>query len=235
MSDLSRQPQWQPWQPSDLGSAFTKLEAEMIPPLQPATLSDEDWQAELLRLRQQAETNGFNDGLEAGRLKGEQHGYTAGFQQGETAGIEQGRQEGCRQQQAVTDRLTAMLHELKITVDALDQIIPARLMQVALTAAHRIIGQAPMVDGHALLKHIQQLLHEEKLFSSQPTLWVHPDDLPLLQQQLAAALDNQGWQLLADGRIQRGGCRITTDEGELDATLETRWQQLCNLYTGEHA
>ncbi|WP_370881455.1 FliH/SctL family protein [Pantoea anthophila] len=26
-----------------------------------------------------------------------------------------------------------------------------------------------------------------------------------------------------------GGCRITAEEGELDATLSTQWQLLCNL------
>ncbi|SUB70817.1 flagellar assembly protein H [Pluralibacter gergoviae] len=68
-----------------------------------------------------------------------------------------------------------LLSEFQHTLDALDGAIASRLMQMALAAARQVLGQAPAVDGSALIQQIQQLLQQEPLFSGKPLLRVHPD------------------------------------------------------------
>nr|MBP9956812.1 flagellar assembly protein FliH [Pseudomonas sp.] len=35
-----------------------------------------------------------------------------------------------------------------------------------------------------------------------------------------------GWQLQPDELVSRGGCRVNSASGELDATWESRWDSL---------
>lgn len=227
MSDTSRENGWQRWAPDDLGQNFSTLEAEMITPIQPDEVSEEDWQAELLRLRHQAEQKGFADGQKKGLEAGHQQGYAAGVEEGKQAGIEQGRAAAAVEQRAVTDRFNGMLQEFTATMSGLNTVIPARLMQIALTAARQVIGHTMMPNNNILMEHIQQLLREETLFGSTPKLWINPQDLDFIQKHLGEPLQNQGWRLLSDGLIKPGGFRISTDDSELDATLDTRWTNLC--------
>jgi len=105
----------------------------------------------------------------------------------------------------------------------------ARLMQLALEAARSVIGQATTVDGTALLRQIQGLLQQEPMFSGKPQLRVHPDDLQRIEQTLGPTLDLHGWRLIADSTLHPGGCKLSAEDGDLDASVATRWQELCRL------
>ncbi|HEY9447557.1 MAG TPA: FliH/SctL family protein, partial [Burkholderiales bacterium] len=57
-------------------------------------------------------------------------------------------------------------------------------------------------------------------------LVLHPDDVALVQQHLAHDLEAAGWLICGDETLTRGGCRVDAASGELDATLEARWEQV---------
>jgi len=52
---------------------------------------------------------------------------------------------------------------------------------------------------------------------------VHPDDQVLLDEAAAATLAARGARLVAQGTIERGGCLVETDAGNIDARVESRW------------
>ncbi len=56
-------------------------------------------------------------------------------------------------------------------------------------------------------------------------VFVHPDDLALVQARRRRRPDRARRQLLADATLARGGCRIESDLGSIDARIETRWAQ----------
>ncbi|MGU8109318.1 FliH/SctL family protein [Escherichia coli] len=35
--------------------------------------------------------------------------------------------------------------------------------------------------------------------------------------------------LMGDPTLHPGGCKVSADEGDLDASVATRWQELCRL------
>ena len=121
------------------------------------------------------------------------------------------------------------MSEFQHTLDALDSVIASRLMQLALTAAKQVLGQPPVCDGTALLTQIQQLIQQEPMFNGKPQLRVHPQDYERVEQQLGTTLSLHGWRLLADGDLHPGGCKVSAEEGDLDASLATRWHALCRL------
>ncbi|HGM5489931.1 TPA: flagellar assembly protein FliH [Serratia fonticola] len=226
MSDRLNTLPWQPWSPNDLAEP-KPVPAPEIPP-EVITIPQDDSineQQRLEMLRLQAQQQGQQQGF----AEGQQKGYDAGFQ----AGLEEGRQQGIlagqQQQQPITEHWQQLVTEFQHTLDALDSVIASRLMQLALTAAKQVIGQAPVCDGTALLGQIQQLIQQEPMFSGKPQLRVHPDDYERVEQQLGMTLSLHGWRLLADGQLHPGGCKVSAEEGDLDASLATRWHELCRL------
>ncbi|UAN49473.1 flagellar assembly protein FliH [Serratia sp. JSRIV002] len=226
MSDRLNTLPWQPWALSDLADPKPVLEPESPPEVIVIPQDDsinEQQRLEMLRLQAQQQ------GQQQGFAEGQQKGYDAGFQ----AGLEEGRQQGIlagqQQQQPITEHWQQLVTEFQHTLDALDSVIASRLMQLALTAAKQVIGQAPVCDGTALLGQIQQLIQQEPMFSGKPQLRVHPDDYERVEQQLGMTLSLHGWRLLADGQLHPGGCKVSAEEGDLDASLATRWHELCRL------
>lgn len=226
MSDRLNTLPWQPWSLNDLADPKPVLEPEIPPEVIVIPQDDsinEQQRLEMLRLQAQQQ------GQQQGFAEGQQKGYDAGFQ----AGLEEGRQQGIlagqQQQQPITEHWQQLVTEFQHTLDALDSVIASRLMQLALTAAKQVIGQAPVCDGTALLGQIQQLIQQEPMFSGKPQLRVHPDDYERVEQQLGVTLSLHGWRLLADGQLHPGGCKVSAEEGDLDASLATRWHELCRL------
>lgn len=227
MSDV--QP-WKPWVPDDLifpKPEFEHLEpAEVEPELhQPGSVPEMDTTQQLAIIQAQAHEQGQRAGFTAGHSEGLEEGRKTGFQQG----LEQGIAEAKQQQAPIHARMQQLVSEFQYTLDALDSVIASRLMQMALEAARQVIGQAPAVDSTALIKQIQSLLAQEPLFSGKPQLRVHPDDLQRVEDVLGATLSLHGWRLRGDPSLHQGGCKVSADEGDLDASVATRWQELCRL------
>ena len=54
---------------------------------------------------------------------------------------------------------------------------------------------------------------------------VHPEDHLLVQSGAGEALAARGARLLTDATLTRGGCRVESDLGSIDASIESRWAQ----------
>jgi len=217
---------WQPWKLNDLNTPSYKTPIEPLFPEDEAE-SQEDLPQEqvdhneLVRLQMQAQQQGHKEGYDAGH----QQGYQAGFQAGHVQGVQEAQQ----QQAVLTEHWQHMVTDFQQTLDALDSVIASRLMQMALTAAKQVLGQPPICDGSALLNQIQQLIQQEPMFKGKPQLRVNPADFERVEQQLGVTLSLHGWRLLADSQIHAGGCKVSAEDGDMDASLATRWHELCRL------
>lgn len=225
---------WMPWSLDDLGEYQTPKSASALPPVlpQPAPAqlalqaeaeakAEAERQQQLITLRQQAQQQGFSEG--------QKKGYEEGFRAGHEEGQKQGLAEAQQQQQPLTERWQKLVDEFQQTLDSLDGVIVSRLMQLALTAAKQVLGQPAVCDGTALIAQIQQLIQQEPMLNGHPQLRVNPEDYARVEQQLGNTLSMHGWRLLADGDLHPGGCKISAEEGDLDASLATRWRELCHL------
>lgn len=225
---MSNELPWQIWTPDDLVpplAEFVPMEHRDEPIAiddEPELSAEQQLEQQLAQLKMQAHEQGYNAGLAEGRQKGHEQGYQEGLAQG----LEQGQTQARAQQAPLNARMQQLVSEFQNT---LDSVIASRLMQMALEAARQVIGQTPAVDNSALIKQIQQLLQQEPLFSGKPQLRVHPDDLQRVEEMLGATLSLHGWRLRGDPTLHHGGCKVSADEGDLDASVATRWQELCRL------
>lgn len=228
---MSDKPQWKVWMPDSLVTPMTEFIPQMVmkQPLEAereeALSAEQQQQQQFAQMQIHAHEQGFNTGMAEGRKIGQQQGYQEGLAQG----LEQGHLQAQQQQAPIQARMQQLVSEFQNTLDTLDSVIASRLMQMALEAARQVIGHTPPVDNPALIKQIQQLLQQEPLFSGKPQLRVHPDDLQRVEEMLGATLNLHGWRLRGDPTLHPGGCKVSADEGDLDASVATRWQELCRL------
>ena len=135
-----------PLEPQNLLDDFSQPEHDIIET--PGTYqSDELLQAELSRIRQQAEQKGFAQGQARGVEEGKKQGHEAGFAQGHKEGFEQGLAEAGAQQRETGEHFARLLEEFKIALSNLDSVIPSRLVQLSLTAARSILGKNITCDN----------------------------------------------------------------------------------------
>jgi Flagellar biosynthesis/type III secretory pathway protein len=56
-------------------------------------------------------------------------------------------------------------------------------------------------------------------------LRVHPDDHALIAGNSAEAIAARGARVVSDPQVARGGCRVESDIGLVDATIDERWRR----------
>lgn len=214
---------WRRWRMGELDALHNAPVDDLADDLaEPPAPDINAWQAELdalrRRTRETARKEGYDAGFQAGRETGYQHGLDAGRQAGEQA---------MRQQQRdLLHPLTTMARNFHQALQKLDDDIASELVDLALIVGRKLAGDALRDTPEQILVLVRQLLRDAPLATGKPTLWLHPDDLSLAREHLSAELDTAGWQMLADEQLQRGGCRLTSNAGEMDASVGTRWQQL---------
>lgn len=213
-----------PWRRWEMG--------ELRPPRQASEPHQEAPQAEARRReaeRRQAE-------VEARREKVHRDGYEAGYREGLEAGhaegLAQGLAEGHRRAQ---EELEARVHEelaplatlageFGEALAGLDEALAEDLVDLALETGRQLASEALKARPRQVLELVRTLLHTEPPLFGQQRLWLHPLDHKLVQKHLGEELSAAGWTLQPDDQLSRGGCRVTSANGELDATWESRWQ-----------
>ena len=148
-----------------------------------------------------------------------QAGYQDGYRDG-LAALESFKQSFAQQ----------MAAQLAPLLTAFDQAFTELEEQIATSVAHtatalaRQVVRSELIERPALVAHVASEAVNAVLLSARHIrVFVHPDDLALVQAGAGEALGARGARLLPDTALQRGGCRIESDLGSIDARIESRW------------
>lgn len=216
---------WRSWQPENL---LGEPVDTPLPTMDNAQ-SEAQLKAELARLRKQAEQQGFAQGQQQGQEEGRKQGYEAGLKEGRDAGFAQGVEQARVEQQALLREAEAWVSNFKLALENLEGLVPARLVQLSLTAVHQLYGSTRVADNQALLTQIRSLMQQDALLHGTIQLYVSPEAFASVQAALGETLAAMGWELHRDASLAAGGCRVVSPDVEVDASMETRWQALCQL------
>ncbi|XKH60301.1 flagellar assembly protein FliH [Halomonas sediminis] len=187
--------------------------------------------AEQARQCEQQERQALDDRI---RQQAEREGHQAGFDRGHAEGLEQGLAEARKQaEQELQQQLKANLSPIKTLAEQfsnaltqLDDDVAHDLVELALATGKQLAAEALSETPDHILTVVRELLHSEPPLIGQQRLWLNPDDHRLVDEHLGLELDAAGWKLQPDDQLPRGGCRVTSAQGELDATFEGRWQAI---------
>lgn len=159
--------------------------------------------------------------LKAARQAGYQDGYRDGL-----VALESFKQTFARQ-------ITAQVGQLFEACDEQLGALQARLAEAVTDTAVQLARQVVRAELQQHPQQVAAVAREavEALLASarRIELQAHPDDLALIAEGAGEVLERRAVRLVPDAALDRGGCKVTSDIGELDATLAERWRAAAAL------
>lgn len=197
------------WMPPDVDRPMQSVGVRDLPAetvVRPPTAAEiEQWQAEA---RQVGRQQGYDEGLAAGRAAGEQEVR----RQAETL-------------QRVVTGLATPLHDFEADAER-------ELAELALIIARQIIRRELRTDPGEVIGLVREAMALLPSAARDVKIHLHPDDKPLVRDNLNLGDGDSRIELLDDPTISRGGCRIDAEPTRIDATLESRLNQLSAAILG---
>jgi flagellar assembly protein FliH len=131
--------------------------------------------------------------------------------------------------QAFATQMSAQLGALVAAFDAefaqLESSMAEGLAASAAALARQVVRSELATRPELVATVAAQAIEAVLLSAKHIRVHVNPADLPLVQQGAADALAARGARLLPDAAVSRGGCRIDSDIGRIDASIDARWSQ----------
>jgi flagellar assembly protein FliH len=142
------------------------------------------------------------------------------FQEGLQAGREAAEKRLAEPAAKKTAELTKLLDELGGYKAALRSEAEAELVDLAFAVARRVLRRELSVDPGAVRALALSCLREFPAVGVKRVL-VHPEDLALVRGALGSDIE-----AAADPCIARGGAVLETDQGRLDARIESQLEEI---------
>lgn len=155
------------------------------------------------------------------------------------AALEHARQagyaEGLKAARAEAAKLRAVADSAGQALDALGGQLAERTTALAIAIARQIVRDELAARPEAVLAIVTEALSMLPATGPRIQIAVNPEDAKLIAQHLPQHADPETWRIAEDRNIQRGGCRILGANGDVDATLESRWQRVLESLETPHA
>ena len=153
----------------------------------------------------------------AARAQGYQDGYRDGL-----VALDSFKQSFASQTSAQVGQVLAALdHELGM----LEQTIAARVARVATELARQVVRSELGLRPALVAQVAREAINTVLMSARHITVLVHPDDHALVASGCEEALAARGARLLSQPSVARGGCRVESDAGVIDARIPARWAQ----------
>jgi len=138
----------------------------------------------------------------------------------------QGYAEGRAQAAAEQARLSALATSLTHCVAEHEQRLVDEVLDLALLLARQMVGEALAVRREFLLPVVSGALRQLPQTTQRIDIVLHPSDIALVRDYIAAEPLGDRCHFIAHSTIAPGGCRIETEQCEMDATVGSRWKHL---------
>lgn len=239
--EFDRHGQWRRWQMEELlASQASDNDRGQGPTAHQRKVEAAKRAAAEARAREEQERQRIYEQIrEAAEEEGYQAGLSRGHEEGLAKGLEEGRAQATEELNAQLQKalapLASLAKQFSEALERLDDTIAHDLAELALATGKQLAGDA--LDEHPdhILQIVRELLHTEPPLVGKQRLWLNPTDHTLVEKHLGSELEAAQWVLQPDDQLSRGGCRVTSAQGELDATFESRWQSVQTQLRKRHS
>lgn len=152
--------------------------------------------------------------LAAARATAEREGREAGYAAGLAAAS------------AERAEMAALLVKLSAAAGDHEQRLVDEVLDLALVLARQLVGEALAVRREFILPIVNAALKQLPQSTQRVELTLNPSDLDLVGKFVGTTEFSARCQLRADPSIAPGGCRLETEQCEVDVTVPSRWRRL---------
>lgn len=140
--------------------------------------------------------------------------------------LKEGYQAGLQQAENDMQKFRESLTQFMNAPNDVYGYIAPDILEISVDIAKKIIKKEIEEDPQVLFNTIVDVLKTLSKDESKITLQVNPAEANALKQAVPEILDTAGLNakviVLPDEEVSEGGCLVTTDNGVVDATIETR-------------
>ncbi|MCD4743021.1 MAG: hypothetical protein K8R67_11160 [Desulfobacteraceae bacterium] len=231
-------------EPDEAVSAIEKEEKVDTETLTQESIADETEKTELVSEGDNDQA-GYEKGFEQGLENGQKDGYEKGFEQGEKDGYEKGKKEGhlegyekgenkAKEDIDViisekSEDFKAMLSKLDNTYQELAHRYEEKIISLICSIAEKVVLAKVEIDEgvvkETVLDALATLPESEDI-----TLSVSDEDYEYIEMVKEDLFDSikslKSVSVKSDASVKRGGCRIETKEGTVEADIETKLEKI---------
>lgn len=171
--------------------------------------------------------NGF---ITAGRM---QELQKQAWEEAYEAGRQEGLQAGSDESKSRVERLDHLLTALARPFDELDETVEKQLVELAMTVVKQLFRRELRAEPSHVIGVVRDAIKLLPVASRDVQVLLHPDDAALVRESLSPAEGERAWTIVEDPLISRGGCKITTENSQVDAQAEARLQAIIDAITGD--
>lgn len=164
------------------------------------------WEARVQEARQQGWHDGYRDGLEA---------------------LEAAKRQYAQQVSAQVAQVVAAFQD---QIQALEARMAEALVDTAVTLARQVVRSELTQRPECIVQVAQEALAAVVLSAQHLRLRLNPEDVALVAEGAAESLEARSVQLVPDADVHRGGCRVESDLGQVDARIESRWAHAAAVF-----
>lgn len=158
--------------------------------------------------------------------------YDESFAQGKKDGYAQGKAEVEKNAKSLRSMIDLLADPLK----ELDEDIVAQLAELAMAVAKQVIRRELHSEQGEIVGIVREAVSALPASSRKVVLHISPDDAELVRNafSIGEQTDSQefSWKIIEDPMLSRGGCKITSDNSQIDATVEARLNRVINTLLG---
>jgi len=168
--------------------------------------------------------------LTAGKLEElQREAYDEAFKRGYDEGLEEGKAEAERR----TERLDELLKALSEPFDRLDDEVSQQLVELSMTVVRQLFRREIRLNPTHVIGVVREAIQCLPMASRNVQVHLHPDDASLIRETLTPAEGEPAWVVVEDPLMSKGGCRVSTENSNIDAKAETRLNALISGIVGD--
>jgi flagellar assembly protein FliH len=199
---------------AEAAAAAAAARAHELPPQQQQPAIQLPTAEELEAIRAAARDEGYAEGLDAGQAEGHAAGYEEGLSLGRAEAAEE------------LEHLRQLATTFGDAVTQADEAISSDVLELALHLARGMVRTAFDVKPDLIIPVVREAIDYLPNLQQPALLMLHPEDALIVRSSIGHELDKNGWRVVEDDGIARGGCRVDTASNQIDAQIGARWQRL---------
>lgn len=168
--------------------------------------------------------------MTAGRLESiQKEAYDEAWRKGHADGLKSGEVE-IRER---VDRLDELLQALAKPFDQLDEQIEKQLLELAMATVRQLFRREMQQQPTHVIGVVREAIQVLPVASRSVQVHLHPDDAALVREHLSPAEGEPAWIIVEDPLSSKGGCQVTTENSQIDASAESRLNALIQSIAGD--
>lgn len=157
--------------------------------------------------------------------------YNEGFALGQKEGQEHKKQEI----EDYVASLRSIIELMSEPLKDLDNDIVNQLAQLSMTVAKQVVRRELHTDEGEIVGIVREAMSALPASTRKIILNIHPDDGDLIRNAFSLGEDDSDelrWKVIEDPMISRGGCKISSENSTIDASVESRLNRIINTLLG---